>query len=321
MRAALSLILMTASVCASKAQTTGDYGAFPRANYGDSGDQDRVPVIAGETAASMLQLNDEVKLETGDRLIYRVVEDREDPILVFVDVEGNVRLPLIGDVEAVGRTPYELAEQVKEQLEVDFYHQATPLFELRDEQLVRGRVSLLGETRAPGPQPLPADETISLSRFILRAGGATPNGDLSTVALIREGPDGETRQEVDVARMLDEADFSEDPVLLPGDTIIIPARQRLQGTVTVLGAVRQEGEVPITSSDFTVSKALLAVGGLNRWGKGRRVRLIREDPETGIPETTFVDVRRVFEEGDTSEDPIVKPGDMIIVKEKMITFN
>ncbi|MFW5883074.1 MAG: polysaccharide biosynthesis/export family protein [Verrucomicrobiota bacterium] len=270
---------------------------------------------------SMEQLDDSRKLEVGDRMIYQVLEDREDPIMIFVDTQGKVDVPLVGKLTGQGKTSRALANAIKADLEEEYYYRATPVLRIRDQGSVRGRISLLGEVAVRGMQPLPADEAMTMSRMILRAGGQTPDADLTKVRLVRELPNGEdeVRKEVDIAAIWD-GTGGNDPILEPGDVIIIPRKEVADGTVTVMGAVGSEGEYKIPDENFTVSKAILMAGGLSQFANGKRVRLIRNNEQTGERNTTQVNVSKVFEEGDTSEDPEVKPGDIIIIKERWINF-
>ena len=48
-------------------------------------------------------LDDERLLEIGDRFVYLVEEEKEAEINVFINGRGNVKLPLIGEVLALGK--------------------------------------------------------------------------------------------------------------------------------------------------------------------------------------------------------------------------
>ena len=76
-------------------------------------------VVAGTN--SMDVLDDQRKLLAGDRLSYRVVEERTEPRAVFVTDSGEVEVPLIGRVPATGKTCKALALAIKKVLEKDYF--------------------------------------------------------------------------------------------------------------------------------------------------------------------------------------------------------
>jgi protein involved in polysaccharide export with SLBB domain len=212
-------------------------------------------------------------------------------------------------------------------LEETYFHQATVVLDVRESDQYRGRVFLLGEVRNKGSVPLPADEVVTLSDIILRSGGFTELADTSSVTLIRRVPaesgsglTEESREQYDVGQMLETGNFEDDPALVEDDLVLVPKSEEVGGEVYVLEAVNRPGALPVPSEDFTMSQAILAAGGFTRFARGNRVRLVRYDDETGEKQTTYHDIQQVFEEGDRSDDPVVAPGDFIIVEERTFNF-
>jgi protein involved in polysaccharide export with SLBB domain len=80
------------------------------------------PVLGTSTVAfttSMDVLNDTTKLGAGDRISFRVVEDRREPITLVVTDSGEMEVPLIGRVKALDKTCKQLAYDIKPLLEKD----------------------------------------------------------------------------------------------------------------------------------------------------------------------------------------------------------
>lgn len=285
---------------------------------------------AGETAdvpPRMLTLDNDRTLNVGDRLLYQVLEEREDPVTLFVNGQGEINVPLIGRVPAMGKTPFRFAVDVKALLEVDYFYRATVIVDVVTDSQDRGRVTLIGEVRTNGTQPLPVDAILRLSEMILRSGGFTAEADTSRVALIRQGgraPDGSIleagRTEYDIGEMLETGNFENDPILIPDDLILVPKDDELGGEIFVLGAVNAPGAYPITREGLTVSRAILAAGGFARFAQDRRVNLVRNDGETGEKKTFTLNVKSVLEEGNRDEDMEVLAGDIIQVDERTINF-
>ena len=95
--------------------------------------------------SQMSLLDDEQLMRVGDRLTYSVLEERERPQILFVHDRGEVDVPLIGRVSALGKTCRTVAYEMKSLLEVDFYHRATVLIDFPLISNSRGEVVILGE--------------------------------------------------------------------------------------------------------------------------------------------------------------------------------
>ena len=91
----------------------------------------------------------------------------------------------------------------------------------------RGKVYLVGPVRVPGPLEVPSDETLTLSKAILRAGGFTDFADRRNVKVTRKsavpGQEDETFA-VNVAEILEKGKTDTDMPLEPGDLIYVPEK-------------------------------------------------------------------------------------------------
>ncbi|MEM9025701.1 MAG: SLBB domain-containing protein [Verrucomicrobiota bacterium] len=280
--------------------------------------------LSGQTSSEPSQmdlLDDARPLEIGDRFTYLISEEREPEITVFVNGRGKIKLPLIGEVDAYGKTERDLAFAIREELEETFFYRATVVLDRITDARFDGKVFLVGAVRSQGPQPLPADDVLRLSEMILRAGGFDSNADPSNVTLIRRDgdSDAELRTVYDVKAMLETGDFADDPTLVPNDLILVGKEDSIGQTVYVLGAVNAPGEYPLPEEDITLSQAILSSGGFARFARTNRVKLIRTQ-EDGSSETTTIDTDAIFERGDRSNDPILEGGDVIRVDERLINF-
>jgi len=272
-----------------------------------------------ETAPSRMELlDDEWELQTGDRLVYEVKEEREEPVLLTVNARGELLVPLVGSVPAAGKTSKELAYELKSELEEDFFHRATVMITQREEDRNRGRVTVIGEVKRQGEQLIPVDAPLTVSQAVLQSGGFTLAADDSKVSVVSQGQD-EPRVEVDVGRMMDSADFSSDPILRAGDVVIVPRSNQAETQVYVLGAVQQPGLLTIRDDEISISQAILKAGGFTRFARRNKVRLVTKD-DRGEKTEMEIDVGEILEGGDRSGDRVLQPGDMIIVEEKMISF-
>ncbi len=284
----------------------------------EAGASSSVSAVSEAEPSQMSLLDDDWKLQIGDRLIYQVLEEREEPVLLAVNGNGDLLLPLIGSFPAEGKTSKELAYEIKAELEKEFFYRATVVIRQREEDRNRGRVTVIGEVNRQGEQLIPVDSPLTLSQAILQCGGFTLYANRSKVSVVSEGQE-DARLELDLGSMLERGDLSRDPILKAGDVVIVPRADQANSQVYVLGAVQSPGLYSILGSKFTLSQVILMADGFTRFAKKSKVRLITTD-DAGERTEIEVDVGKILEGGDRGNDPVVKPGDMVIVEEKMISF-
>jgi protein involved in polysaccharide export with SLBB domain len=165
-------------------------------------------------------------LAIGDKLSLKIVEDEEEPIPLLVTDSGDLAVPYLGRFPAVGKTCKELAMALKAELEKELYYKATVIVAVDVMTRSRGKVYLVGAVRAPGPQEIPSDEVLTLSKAILRAGGFSDFADKKNVKVTRKSPSGNGDQYhiVNVAIILEKGVRETDMPLEPDDLIYIPER-------------------------------------------------------------------------------------------------
>ena len=139
----------------------------------------------GQTS-SMEVLNDTTKLSAGDRVSFRIVEDRQQPISLIVTDSGEMEVPHIGRVAALDKTCKQLAREIKPLLEQEYFKRATVIIGL-DQQSgkSRGKVYLTGQVRSPGVLELMPGDPLTVSQAILRANGVGDFAEKRKVRLVR----------------------------------------------------------------------------------------------------------------------------------------
>jgi polysaccharide export outer membrane protein len=172
---------------------------------------------------SMSVLDDKKRLGSNDRVSFRVVEDRDDQSqLLRINDNGELEVPYIGLVPAQGKTCKELAYTIKNALEKEYYYHATVILAVdRVSEKSRGRVYVYGSVKGQGPQEIPPDETYTVSKAIIRAGGFGDFADKRKVKLTRKNGQDVT---VDLKRIIEQGHTDEDVVVQPDDQIYVPQR-------------------------------------------------------------------------------------------------
>jgi protein involved in polysaccharide export with SLBB domain len=171
----------------------------------------------------MAVLDDKKKLGPNDFVSFRVVEDRDnDSQRLRINDNGELEVPYVGLVSAQGRTCKELAYSIKSLLEKEYYYHATVILAVdRVSEKSRGRIYVYGSVKAQGPQEIPPDESYTVSKAIIRAGGF---GDFANKRKVKVTRKNGKEFNIDLKRVIEEGHTEEDIVLVPDDQIYVPQR-------------------------------------------------------------------------------------------------
>ena len=129
------------------------------------------------------------KLTRGDRLSYRVVEDRDEVVHPLeVTASGEVDVALVGRVKAANKTVTQLTSDIRSRLEQEYYYHATVVMGLDAvaPRASRGTVYVGGAVKAQGAVELPLDAKMTVSQAIIRAGGFVDFSNQRKVMLIHK---------------------------------------------------------------------------------------------------------------------------------------
>lgn len=174
---------------------------------------------------SMAVLDDKKRLGANDYVSFRVVEDRDNESQrLRVNDNGELEVPYVGLVSASGRTCKEVAYSVKAALEKEYYwpgHATVIIAVDRISEKARGKVYVYGAVKQQGPQEIPADETYTVSKAVIRAGGFGDFANKRKVKLTRKNGQSYI---IDLKRVIEEGRTDEDLTLSPDDQINVPQR-------------------------------------------------------------------------------------------------
>jgi len=169
--------------------------------------------------------DDHYQLAIGDQVSFRIVEDEENPKTLMVMDSGDLEVPYLGRFPAAGKTCKELSSKLKQELEKEFYYHATVIVAVDSKTKSRGKVYLVGAVHTPGPEEIPSDEVMTVSKAILRAGGFMDFADEKKVKVMRK-KSGDNKESfiVDVSEILKQGMMEQDVKLEPGDIIYVSER-------------------------------------------------------------------------------------------------
>ena len=171
--------------------------------------------------------DDKYKLRVGDRISLQILEDRDVPRSLVVADSGELDVPYVGRVAAADKTCKQLAEELKTQLEKEYYYRATVVIALDLANKFLGRVYVWGQVRNQGPIDIAVNENLTAGKAILRAGGFADFANKKRVKVVRgTGAESAAKQtfELNMVEILEKGKPEKDVILQPDDFIIVPSR-------------------------------------------------------------------------------------------------
>ncbi|MFM2081705.1 MAG: hypothetical protein RL380_396 [Verrucomicrobiota bacterium] len=169
------------------------------------------------------------KLQAGDTVTFRIAEDREPAeapakILIVSDTD-ELDIPYLGLVPVKDKTCREVVNEITPRLEKDYYVKATVTLGLQSSSKAVGRVYISGEVKSTAPIVLLANETFTVSKAIIAAGGFADFAKKSKVTVIRKTEDGKKIEKVvNMQKFFEDGKIEEDYEVHADDFIIVPKR-------------------------------------------------------------------------------------------------
>jgi polysaccharide biosynthesis/export protein len=259
----------------------------------------------------------------GDLIEISVFEVEElSKLKLRIPARGAIALPLIGSVQAAGRTPSELEDQLRVTLQQKFMHH--PQVSVFVHEHNSQRVSVMGAVRKGGVITL--TRQLRLADALATAEGLADDAD-HVVYVVRRvpadavgqpaasapggpgprPPAGDAKAEVMVPIDLSELAGGRDELnipLSPGDVVHVPRA----GSFYVGGSVERPGSF-LLRGKTTIDQAILAAGGVKDVADWTDVRLYRRAPSGEVAVTTL-DLNKV-EDGQPA--PELMRNDVVVV--------
>lgn len=134
-----------------------------------------------------------------------------------VRLDGKITVPLLGDLEAAGKMPSKLAGEISVRLAK--YLQA-PQVTLAVSQPKSSRFYVMGQVVKPGDYGL--DGQVTVAQALAMAGGLKDFAKASNIVIIRKVGSGQTFIRVNYKKLEAGEDLSQNVVIKPGDTVLVP---------------------------------------------------------------------------------------------------
>ncbi len=251
----------------------------------------------------VLGVDDLLQIQVSEPLSDKKDVDREVP----VRLDGKIALPLVGEVQAAGLTASQLADLLVKELSKSVKN---PNVSVVVKEIRSFRVFLMGRVLKPGAYPLKLGAPVL--QALTLAGGLVEGADLSASYVVRGGG----RIPVDLRRLIQEADLSQNLPLQPDDILVVPEiaaganlQEVLERRIYVLGKVQKPGVYTIRQ-EIPILHAIFLAGGLVEPAANLAGAFVIRGKER-IP----VDLRRLIQNGDLSQNLLIRHEDTIVVPE------
>lgn len=166
---------------------------------------------------------DDYRIGVDDIIQVNVWRNPELSVTVPVRPDGRVSLPLVGDVQAGGKTPTQVAHAIEKKLKLYIRspNVAVILTELRSHEYL-SRVRVTGAVR--NPISMPYRQGLTVLDAVLGAGGLNEFASPNRTKLYRK-ENGKTKvKDIDLGDILKKGQLETNVQLMPGDILTVPER-------------------------------------------------------------------------------------------------
>ncbi len=236
----------------------------------------------------------------GDGLDIAVWGVKELTFSVKVRPDGKITVPGLGDVVASGQTPTDLQSSLTVKLKELVKN---PIVTVTVDEITNSKVYIFGGGIKSGVYDLSRRTTLLQLLCTL---GELKTADLKRSYLLRNGK----KIKEDFYRLFINGGTGDDMLLESNDLLFIPLL--LDKSIYVLGAVNAPKAIEYREG-MTVMEAILESGGFTKFADQDDVVIRRKDGHEG--KSLTVKAKKLFKEGDLSQNLDLKPGDYVLVKE------
>jgi len=156
---------------------------------------------------------------TGDSVSVVVWRNPELSMGVAVRPDGRLTMPLVEDLQALGRTPTELARDIERELAKYVRDPLVTVIVTGAAGPFSEQIRIIGE--ATRPQAIPYRQNMTMLDVMITVGGITDFADGNRTVLVRGAEQGKMYT-VRLNDLIKRGDFSANVDVKPGDVLIIP---------------------------------------------------------------------------------------------------
>jgi polysaccharide export outer membrane protein len=194
-------------------------GQAPASRQSDQGPAAAPAVTSPEAGTTVSKPHDNTfVIGNDDRLAINVWKEPELTRSIPVRSDGKISLPLVGEMQAAGRTPLQLEQEIATKL---LSYITQPEVTVMVEQINSQRFNILGEVGKPGSYALSTATTVLDA--IAAAGGFRDFAKQTHIYILRQSANGtEVRIPFNYKDVIKGKNPGQNIKLEPRDTIVVP---------------------------------------------------------------------------------------------------
>ena len=171
-----------------------------------------LPIVSGA------QTDEEAyRIKPGDVLQISVWGEPELQGAVLVAPDGAFSFPLVGHVDARGKTAAQLQETVRERLTT---YIATPVVTVSIEEINGNKIYVIGQVNRPGEFVM--NPVVDVMQALSMAGGTTPFAALNDILILRRSVSGQVALPFRYSAVIRGKNLEQNIRLESGDVVVVP---------------------------------------------------------------------------------------------------
>lgn len=173
--------------------------------------------MLGASAIAADEKGGEYLIAAGDILDVSVWKEPELTREVPVRPDGGITFPLIGNVQAAGKTADQLREEIASSLAK---FMPDPAVSVTVKMFKGNVVYVIGKVNKPGE--FPVGRYVDVMQAISLAGGLTVYADENDIKILRRTKNGTVTFNFNYDEVVDGENLEQNIILQPGDTVMVP---------------------------------------------------------------------------------------------------
>ena len=163
------------------------------------------------------------QIAVGDQLRIDVWKNPELSVTEPVRPDGKIAVPLVGDLDAAGKTPEELTADITRKLSSYIKNpNVTVILTNLAGQAFLSRIRVTGSVA--NNMSIPYHQGMTVLDAVLEAGSVTLYADANDTKLYRRTETGAETYDIRLKDILENGDMRTNVMLMPGDVITVPER-------------------------------------------------------------------------------------------------
>lgn len=251
------------------------------------------------------------RVNPGDVLEISVFDKPELSKQVLIPPDGKVQYAFVEEFVAAQLT----LKEIKDRLTTELSKQLNrPQVSVSIVKRQIHEVSVLGAVKTAGKRPL-GDNWRVLDLIADSGGLAVARPDWATATLVRGS--GTEAISIDLAKLMTSGSLEQNPLLLPGDVLLIKEIDTSRVSVEILGEVMKPGTV-LVPSDGSFASIITSVGGFKPRASLLKVKLTRDGKDTVLDMRDTLTTGKVL--GPDGAEVKALPGDKLLIAENKLSY-